>query len=74
MIKVRLSRKGKRNAPFYKIVAVESWRKRDGKYLESLGYFNPAKDDFEIDKKKLDKWIKNGAQVSASVKKLLNKK
>jgi small subunit ribosomal protein S16 len=74
MIKIRLLRKGKRNAPFYKIVAIESTRKRDGKYLEALGFYNPEKDNLEIDQKKLEKWVKNGAQVSEAVKKLLNQK
>lgn len=74
MIKIRLSRQGKRNAPFYKIVATESQRKRDGKYLESLGFYNPIKKELKIDKVKLEKWIKNGAQMSDVVKDLIDKK
>lgn len=74
MIKIRLARKGKRNAPFYKIVAIEGHRKRDGKYLDSIGFYNPAKKDMKIDQEKYDKWVKNGAQVSEAVKKLIDKK
>ncbi|MBN1168781.1 30S ribosomal protein S16 [Candidatus Woesebacteria bacterium] len=74
MIKVRLSRQGKKNSPFYKIVAIEGHRKRDGKYLETLGYYKPSKDELEIDKEKLQKWIKNGAQVSDAVKNLIKDK
>lgn len=74
MIKIRLSRQGKRNAPFYKIVAVESQKKSDGKYLDSLGFYNPTKKEFKIDNAKLEKWIKNGAQLSEVVKNLIEKK
>ena len=73
MIKIRLSRQGKTNAPFYKIVAIESHRKRDGKYLESVGFYKPEKEEVEIDREKLNKWVENGAQISDAVKKLLDK-
>ena len=74
MIKIRLARKGKKNAPFYKIVAIESQRKIGGKYLDSLGFYDPSKDEFVINKEKLDKWVEKGAQVSEAVKKLINRK
>lgn len=71
MIKIRLARHGKKNDPFYKIVAIEKNRKREGKPLEVLGYWHPAKDDKKIDKKKIKKWLSNGAQITKGVKKLL---
>lgn len=71
MVKIRLSRLGKRNDPFYRIVAIDSQKKREGAFLEVLGYWHPREDKKKIDKKALDKWVENGAQVSAAVKKLL---
>jgi len=74
MVKIRLTRTGRKNSPSYRIVAMESSKKRDGAYLESFGYYNPSKglDDLKIDKKAIEKWVKNGAQVSDTVKKLID--
>lgn len=73
MIRIRLTRKGKKNDPFYRIVAIESDKKREGKPLEVLGYWHPASKDKKVDKKAIDKWVKKGAQVSSAVKKLVGK-
>jgi len=74
MIVIRLSRGGVKNRPFYKIIAIEKSRKRSGKALDKLGFWFPSKEEFQIDKKKLDSWVKKGAQVSLAVQKLINKK
>ena len=74
MIKIRLNRQGKRNDPFYKIVAIESFRKKGGKYIDALGFYNPSTNEIQIDKDKLKGWVKKGAQISPAVKKLLDKK
>jgi small subunit ribosomal protein S16 len=71
MIKLRLTRVGRKNEPKYRIVAIEEHRKRDGKYLDILGYWIPKKDKLEIDSKKVDLWIKKGAQPSDKVRDLL---
>lgn len=73
MVTIRLSRFGRKKAPFYRIVAVDAGKKTTGKYLEVLGTWNPAKKAKEIETEKVEAWIKKGAQVSASVKKLLEK-
>lgn len=70
MITVRLSRVGKRNDPFYKIVALPKRSKRDGGNLDVLGTWFPKKDALVLDEKKLKDWIGKGAQVSPTVKKL----
>ena len=70
MIRIRLTRKGRKKAPFYKIIAIEKSRKREGKPLEVLGYWNPAKDEKVFDKKAIEEWVKKGAQMSAKVKEL----
>lgn len=71
MIKIRLARGGKTNDPFYRVVAIDSRRKREGKSLETLGYWHPAKNLKKIDKKKIKEWVAKGAQISSAVSKLM---
>ena len=63
-VKIRLQRHGKKGKPLYWIVAADSRSKRDGKYLEKLGSYNPntnpATIDLDIDKSVI--WLSNGAQ------------
>lgn len=73
MVKIRLARHGKRNDPFYRIVAIESTKRREGEPLDVIGYWHPKKDDKKIDKKKYDYWVKNGAQVTDAVARLVTK-
>jgi small subunit ribosomal protein S16 len=73
MVAIRLARYGRKKGAFYRIVAVDSTKKTAGENLEVLGYWNPIKKDLKIDKKKLDIWVKKGAQISATVKKLIEK-
>jgi len=76
MLTIRLSRFGKKNRPFYRIVLTEKRSKRDGRYLRELGHYNPLVEPAEvvIDKKEFDRWIAKGAQVSEGVRKLLKNK
>jgi small subunit ribosomal protein S16 len=71
MIKIRLSRGGTKNKPYYRIVVVDSRRKRDGAPLEVLGYWHPAKKTKRIDKNKLAHWQKNGAKATPAVKRII---
>ena len=75
MVVVRLSRGGAKKKPFYKIVATDSRNRRDGRYLEQLGYFNPVARGQEvklhIEVEKLLAWKNNGAQLSDRVEHLL---
>jgi len=73
MVIIRLSRFGRKLAPFYRVVAVDSGKKTTGKYLEVLGTWNPAKKELKLEKEKILGWVKKGAQVSATVKKFLEK-
>ncbi|PJI06612.1 MULTISPECIES: 30S ribosomal protein S16 [Clostridium] len=75
MVKIRLKRMGAKKAPFYRIVVADSRSPRDGKFIEELGYYNPTTDPvtFKVDADKVATWIKNGAQPSETIKKLLNK-
>lgn len=71
MIKIRLARGGTKNKPFYRIVAIEESRKREGKPQDILGFWHPAKGTKKIDKKKLKFWLERGAKVTKAVEKLL---
>ena len=75
MVIVRLSRGGAKKKPFYKIVATDSRNRRDGRYLDQLGYFNPVARGQEvklhIEVEKLLAWQNNGAQLSDRVAYLL---
>ena len=75
MVKIRLQRFGKKKAPFYHIVVADSRSPRDGKIIEQIGTFDPMTEPstIKIDKEKLEKWIKNGAKPTDTVKLLIEK-
>ncbi|MBP3255787.1 MAG: 30S ribosomal protein S16 [Clostridia bacterium] len=75
MVKIRLQRQGAKGAPFYHIVVADSRSPRDGKIIEQIGTYNPMTkpSTIVIDKEKLDKWTKNGAKPTESVKALIEK-
>ncbi|THB71155.1 MAG: 30S ribosomal protein S16 [Desulfovibrio sp.] len=72
-VKIRLTRMGSKKRPFYRIVAINSETRRDGRALEFLGHYNPMVDPAEIkvDKEKVKKWMDKGAQPSDTVRSLL---
>lgn len=72
-VKIRLTRIGKRNDPKYRIVIMEESKKRDGKYIEKIGFYNPVTEPrtFTLDQTKFHKWIKQGAQLSEGMRKLI---
>ena len=74
-VKLRLKRMGSKKSPFYRIVAADSRSPRDGRIIESLGYYNPTKNPAEvkIDAELAMKWLNNGAQPSDTVRNLLSK-
>jgi small subunit ribosomal protein S16 len=75
-VKLRLTRMGKKKQPFYRIVAIDSRARRDGKYIEKIGHYNPIVHPAEIviDEEKVFQWLKNGAIPSDTVKSLFSKK
>ena len=75
MVKLRLRRMGANNAPFYRIVAVDSRKKRDGQYIECLGWYDPkpTPSKFTVDRDMAIKWLSVGAQPSETVRSLLRK-
>lgn len=73
MIRIRLNRRGVKNKPFYRIVAIDSKKKRGGEALAILGYWNPKKNEIKVKKNEVKKWIEKGAKMSQAVSSLLNK-
>lgn len=77
MVSIRLSRGGSKKRPFYHIVAADSRRSRDGRYIERLGFFNPlakgGEQELNIDVERVNHWISQGAQASDRVSELVKK-
>ena len=75
MVKIRLQRQGKKKAPFYYIVVADSRSPRDGKIVEQIGTYDPMTNPSTVvlDKEKVEKWIKNGAKPTDTVKALIEK-
>lgn len=75
MLTIRLSRYGKKNAPFFKIMAADSRASATKKYLEKVGYYKPdaEKPSWELNKDRFDFWVAKGATVSPRVISLVKK-
>lgn len=75
MVKIRLQRFGAKKSPFYHIVVADSKSPRDGKIIEQIGAYNPMTNPATIvvDKEKVEKWMKNGAKPTDTVKALIEK-
>ncbi|MGQ7842913.1 30S ribosomal protein S16 [Granulosicoccus sp. 3-233] len=75
MVTIRLSRGGAKKQPFYHVVATDSRARRDGRYIERLGYYNPvARGDateLQLNMERVDYWIGVGAQMSDRVAKIV---
>ncbi|MFH2109164.1 MAG: 30S ribosomal protein S16 [Patescibacteria group bacterium] len=77
MLKIKLTRRGKRNAPTYRIAVQEARTKVSGRAVAEIGYLIPRVDgnhEFKVDKKAYEGWVAKGAVPTESVVKLINKK
>ncbi len=74
-VKLRLLRMGAKKRPFYRVVAADSRTKRDGKYIELVGTYNPVAEpaEIKINEEVALKWLNNGAIPTDTVKSLFNK-
>ncbi|MBI5664605.1 MAG: 30S ribosomal protein S16 [Nitrospirae bacterium] len=74
MVKIRLTRKGAKKKPFYRVIVTESSTRRDGPFLEIIGTYDPLKDpsEIKIDSERAKYWLGCGAQPTSVVKKLLS--
>ncbi len=73
MVVIRLQRAGGRNAPFYRVVACDSRRARDGRFIEKVGFYNPLKDpaEIELEMPRIQEWVSKGARLSETVGQLV---
>lgn len=71
MVKIRLARGGAKKQPFYHIVVTDSRNRRDGRYIERIGFFNPVArgqaERLRVDLERIEHWREQGAQISERV-------
>lgn len=72
-VSIRLRREGTKNSPYYKIVVADSRQKRDGRFIEIIGTYDPRKKESlsSVDLARADHWISNGARPSETVRSLI---
>lgn len=72
---IRLTRQGRKKRPFYRIVVTDSRKRRDGGWIESIGYYNPITEpaEIKIQSDRFDYWKSVGAKPSETVEKILSK-
>lgn len=75
MTVIRLTRMGRKKKPFYRVVVTDSRKRRDGAWIESIGTYNPNKDQKEVnvDQERLNYWLSVGAKMSDTVKRITAK-
>ena len=75
MVSIRLSRAGAKKRPFYHLVVTDSRNRRDGRYIERVGFFNPVgtekEENLRVDLERVDFWLGQGAKPSERVATLL---
>lgn len=74
-VALRLRREGSKDRPFYRIVAADSRCRRDGRFIEILGIYDPMQkgENFKIDLEKAESWLSKGARPSDTVRSLIKK-
>ena len=75
MVKIRLARGGAKKRPYYRIVVAASHKKRVGRFIERIGFYNPMVQEnrFGIDSERVKHWLSVGAQPTERVRKLMEK-
>lgn len=73
-VKIRLARYGAKKRPYYRVVVADSRKARDGRAIEQVGIYNPLTDPatVKLDLERVDQWIKNGAQPTDTVARLID--
>lgn len=72
-VKIRLARHGAKKRPYYRVVVANAQARRDGRFIEEVGRYNPCAEPafVQLDMEKVDQWIKNGAQPTDTVARLI---
>lgn len=75
MLAIRLTRMGAKKAPFYRVIVAEKRGKRDGRFVEIVGHYNPCREpaELKLDHDRIQHWIKCGAQPSETVRSLIRR-
>ena len=73
MLMIRLARFGAKKKPFYRVVVIEKERARNGRALEVVGHYNPLEEQVVLKHERIEHWTKTGAQMSDTVKRLVEK-
>nr|ARW68810.1 ribosomal protein S16 [Palisada sp.] len=73
MLKIRLKRLGRKKKACYRIIVIDSRKKRNGKAIEELGFYNPINKYKQMDTRRIEERIKQGAQLTRTIKSLINK-
>ena len=75
MIAIRLTRKGTKKKPVYRVVVAEKTAPRDGRFIEILGHYNPIPEppECELDLERVNHWLGKGAKPSDTVRRLIEK-
>ncbi|MCC6585569.1 MAG: 30S ribosomal protein S16 [Bryobacterales bacterium] len=73
MLKIRLARFGAKKKPTYRVVVIEGWRARNSRFIEVVGHYNPVAKPaaVSLDHSRIEYWVKNGAQPSDTVQRLI---
>lgn len=71
MLKLKFFQRGKKHQRTYRLVVAEARDKRDGKFVDDLGWWNPRQNEFKINQKKLKEWQEKGAQLTKGARKIL---
>jgi small subunit ribosomal protein S16 len=76
LLSIRLTRRGAKKKPFYRIIVTETRSKRDGRFLENVGYYDPCRSpaEIKIDRDRVKYWMERGAQPSETVRSLIKRK
>jgi small subunit ribosomal protein S16 len=75
LLAIRLTRMGAKKRPFYRIVVAEKRGKRDGRFVEIVGHYNPCRETLELklNHERIEHWLKCGAQPTETVRSLIRK-
>ena len=73
-VKIRLARHGAKKRPYYRVVVANAQARRDGRFIEEVGRYNPVSEPqvIMLDMEKVDKWLANGAQPTETVQRLID--
>jgi small subunit ribosomal protein S16 len=75
LLAIRLTRMGAKKHPFYRIIVTEKDNKRDGRFIEILGYYNPCREpnELKLDQDRVNYWVARGARPSLTVSQLIKR-